>query len=324
MTSDDMGLTHAPPRAGTPAHPSSWQHPRQLDRLLEEKGLVVVDVVAGAASGTRRLYVAKEVSGGDVRYAVAVPNDEAGDQAVATEATVLLHLQQRLPPAHSAIAPRVVEWVAGPGGRPALLVTAVAGLDSTGARPASTGETRLLLHDAVGWLAKIWESTSGDRIPVQLGRGPVDLLLGRYRGAATVRPAIGVLVRARQRIAEVEVTSTVTHGCLSPRHLHQPCHGPLGVDDWGLGSSCSDPLRDLGRVAVDLSAGQLPEVIAGRSTLANAFRRAVCLGLEALSVPPRLWRDVLLLSQLEAAVAELARGEPRRLAVLQQAVLALP
>jgi hypothetical protein len=322
MTSDDMGITHVPrPRAPTPG---SWSGARPLDQLLEERGLVVTDVVAGAAPGTRRLYVADVHDTDDVRFAVAVPHGDGGDGAVANEATVLSLLHERLPAALSRSVPEVVEWVLGPAQRQSLVVTAVAGLDSSGTHPANAGDLRRLLVDTITWLESVWQSTSGDLIPVELGRGPVDLLLSRYRGAANVRPAIGALLRARGRVAQVEVVSTATHGCLAPRHLHRGPDGALGVDDWGLGSTASDPLRDLGRVAVDLASHHLPEVVVGRTALATEFRHAVCRGLEVLSVSPRLWRDVLLLAQFEAALSELARGEPSRLALLQQSVHALP
>jgi hypothetical protein len=158
---------------------------------------------------------------------------------------------------------------------------------------------------------------------VELGGGPVDLVLSRYRGAASVRPAIGSLLRARGRLAQVEVVGAMTHGCLCARHVFHT-GTRVGVDDWGLARANADPLRDLGRYAVDMTGHRLPEVIEGRTKLAAAVRRGLSTGMEALAAPPRLWREVLLLAQFEVALTELGHGDASRLALLQQSVHALP
>ena len=146
----------------------------------------------------------------------------------------------------------------------------------------------------------------------------------RYRGAAQLVPAIGSLVRARRRLEAVEVTSTATHGCLCRQHVCHDGNSVTGVDDWGLGSPASDPVRDLGRFSVDLAGAQLPEAMAGRTRRARVVRHAVVSGLESLGAPSKLWRDVLLLAQLEVATDGLDRGDRRGVALVKEIVQALP
>jgi aminoglycoside phosphotransferase (APT) family kinase protein len=98
----------------------------------------------------------------------------------------------------------------------------------------------------------------------------------------------------------------------------------VGVDDWGHASQSGDPLRDLGRFAVRLADRRLAEVVAGRTSYARTVRRLVAAGLERTALPPQLWRDVLVLAQLELAVESLDRGDPSAFSLLLTAVRALP
>lgn len=320
MTSDERG-TRATERARGPTGRSHGR-PRALDHLLQQQKVVISDVIAGAAPGTRRLFLGDRATD-ELRFAVAVAHGEGGEEAVANEARALALLDERLPADQSATVPHILEWVEGPGGKRALVVSAVPGLASIGVAPAAPAVSRESFDTLVDWLARLWGATAGEPINVQVGRGPVDLVLSRYRGAANIRPAIGALLRARGRLAQVEVVSAMTHGCLCARHVFLD-GTRVGVDDWGLAKPDADPLRDLGRYTVDMTGHRLPEVIEGRTKFAAQVRRGLGSGIEALSAPPRLWRDVLLLAQFEVALTELGHGDASRLALLQQAVHALP
>jgi hypothetical protein len=321
MTSDDLGQTHA--TAAVPGHTGRPRpEPRPLDDLLQQQRLVISDITPGAAPGTRRLFLGDPTTD-ELRFAVAVAHGEGGEEAVSNEAKALATLDERLPEQLAPTVPHIREWVVGPGGKRALVVSAVPGLASSGLPPTTTADLRASLDTLVDWLAGLWHATAGEPVRVGLGRIPVDLMLARYRGAANVRPAIGALLRARGRLAQVEVTSAMTHGCLCARHVFLD-GSSIGVDDWGLAEDHADPLRDLGRYAVDITGSRLPEVVEGRSKFAAHVRKGLCSGMEALSAPPRLWRDVLLLAQFEVALTELEHGEASRLSLLQQAVHVLP
>ncbi len=312
---------HATQRARGPTSRPSMR-PRALDDLLVQQRLVIADVTAGTVTGVRRLFLGDR-DRGDLRLVVAVAHGPGGDEGVSNEARALAILDEHLPEELASSVPHIREWVLGPGGSRALVASAVPGLASSG-QPQPTGVgTRESLDTFLDWLSALWRATAGEAIDAELGREPVDLALSRYRGAASVRPAIGALLRARGRLSQVEVVSTMTHGCLCARHVFVDGNR-VGVDDWGLASPQGDPLRDLGRYAVDMTAHRLPEVIEGRSRFAAHVRRGLCSGMEVLSAPPRLWRDVLLLAQFEVALTELGHGDAGRLSLLQQAVRALP
>ncbi len=291
-----------------------------LDRLLHERGLAVLDVVAGAAPGTRRLYVGLPASP-HALFAVALPYRAEGVTAVDNEAAVLQRLADLLPPTMAATVPRVVEHVEGPAAVRALMVTAVPGEVHTWL--ATDGGSRRVLDGAVDWLSRLWSDTAGERQQVRLGAQPVEVLVGRYAGVPMV-PAVATMHRARQRVAELEVATTTTHGCLCGRHVRWHGGTVAGVDDWGRGAVAGDPLADLGRLAVALAGAGIPEVMGGRSQLATQVRRAVSRGLEALSAPRRVWRDVLLLALLESATEQLDRGDATGVNLLRQTLLALP
>ena len=125
-----------------------------------------------------------------------------------------------------------------------------------------------------------------------------------------------------ERLADFEVPQTLTHGCLCRRHVIAA--GAVGgVDDWGLGSPAGDPLRDLGRFAVSVADARLPEVLAGRTSFATGIRHFVTSTLGRTPVPRKLWREVLLLTQLELAFEALERGDPHGMARLSRSVRAL-
>jgi hypothetical protein len=82
-----------------------------------------------------------------------------------------------------------------------------------------------------------------------------------------------------------------------------------GVDDWGVASTRSDPLRDLTGFAVHLAGPRLVEVLGGRTSFARALRGFVAAGLERAALPTRLWRESLVLARLDGVPAAAERGE---------------
>jgi hypothetical protein len=292
---------------------------RLLVEFLEDRHLVVLDVVAGAAPGTRRLHVGERESS-RIRYAISMPLSADADAAVQRESRLLSYLHTRLSSDLATTVPGEVEMLTGLASTDALVVTPVPGLGH-GPRADRHGPP---LDGVVAWLAAVWRQTAAAPIQVQLGREPVEKLLRRSRHLAQLGPATDPLLRARRRLAEIQVSSTASHGCLCTRHVH--CDGSTvsGVDDWGNGGIGADPLRDLGRFVVDVIADHLPEVVSTRSQRARDARRAVAHGLEELSAPPGLWRDVLLLAQLEAATERLDRGDELGMDLLGSTIQALP
>ena len=109
---------------------------------------------------------------------------------------------------------------------------------------------------------------------------------------------------------------------MRPRHR---CRAPsTGATDDCRASSYRDPTRDIGIHAVRVAESRLPEVMLGRSAYAANVRRFVTVGLAAIGVPRRLWRDVLLLAQLELALDSLGRGDPEGVSILHQTAQATP
>jgi hypothetical protein len=311
MTSDELAaMRRRLRREGTDSG-------RSLTTFLKEEQLSLLDVVAGASPGTRRLYVGDRESA-RARYAVSLPRGQGFDGVPRNESAILAHLAERLPDELVSTVPEESEVLSGPASESALVVTAVPGLG----RPPSS-DTRKGLPATVRWLVLLWEATAGDRIHTRLGREPIDVLLGRARDAASLGGLMLPLLHARERMASVEVPSTVSHGCLCRRHVHHDGAEVTGVDDWGLAATGSDPVRDLGRYAVDLVGERLPEVMTARTECATAVRRAVTHGLGALGVPPRAWRDVLLLAQLEVAMERSSRRDESGVALLRRTLQAL-
>jgi len=290
--------------------------------FLERRQVAVLDVIRGASPDSRRLLVG-DPGTGSVSYAVAVPHDAATATAVETEHEVLAGLVNRLRVELMETVPHVVERVDVTATLSGLVVTGVRGL-----RPPVNGRqesrTRSTLAAVDSWLAAVWKDTSGPSAPVDLGAGATASVLARYTGSARLAPALDSIQRARRKLAQFEVPLTLTHGCLCMRHMRTDDGAVIGVDDWGLASWAADPLRELGRFAVRVSDGRLPEVIAGRTSYAGLVRSFVTTGLERTELPRHLWREVLVLSQLELALEELERGAPEGITLLMTAVRALP
>jgi hypothetical protein len=294
----------------------------RLDEFLATAHVSIVDVMRGAATGTRRLLLG-EPDGRSVSYAVSVADRPGVTSAIAIEARLLAELSERAVPSVLDTVPHVVARVCV-GDRPATVMTAVPGLrPHRPLRPVGPPEPDYL--EAVGsWLKDLWRSTAGVPEPVALGREAADQLLARYLGSRQLAPVLGAVYRARRRVEGLPIRRTATHGCLCTRHVRVRDGAVIGVDDWGLANPNGEPLRDLGGFAVRIAGPLLPVVIADETDPAYVVSDFVRAGLVAAGASPDRWRDVLLLTQAERAVASLEHGHTDQIGLLATAVSALP
>lgn len=314
------------PPTGIPSQRDPERRPpsRSLSSFLEQEDATVLNVVRGAAPGTRRLFVGDR-GGEAVRFVVAVaPADQPGSlAAVAREEQVLTTLRRVLPPTLLESVPTVLGHVIVEGESDGLVMTGVRGLDPSGAPDEHHG-SRTSLVAVSTWLEELRAVAQGPPAPIDLGQSATESTLTPYAGLARISSTFGQVRAARDRVASSDVVPTVTHGCLCPRHVRLEGSTVVGVDDWGLASLTGCPVRDIGVHAVRVAQSRLPEVMLGRSAYAANMRRFVTLGLGAVGVPRRLWRDVLLLAQLELALDSLARGDPEGVSLLHQTAQATP
>ena len=311
---------------GAAAYPTSW-----VGEFLESRNVSVLDVTRGIAPDTRRLLIG-DADSGRVAYVVAVAprvvvragRRPAADvrSSVDVEHAALDAMHSVLRPSLLATIPQVVERVDVAPTLAGLVVTGVPGL-----RPGHTVDTQQIrpLFDATGaWLAGLWHDTAGNTEQSDLGEVATSTVMARFAGAARLAPALKTIHQARFSLGQHDIRRSVSHGCLCPRHVMVAGATVTGVDDWSVASTDGDPLRDLGGFAARVSEGRLDEVVTGRTTYAAVVRTFVTGGLERLALPKQLWREVLVLSQLELAVESLDRGDPGGVAELVSVVRALP
>lgn len=289
----------------------------QLSAFLERRGVKALNVVRGTAPSTRRFLVG-EPDTGLVRYAVAIGPAAPRPNPVDVEREILLDFEGRLRPALSRTLPRVVQDVAVESERVGLVLTGVPGLSAVSGHRSDVA-ARLFLQAVGEWLAALWQDSAGAKIQVTLGARAAQSLRSNHSGAERLEPALASILRARSQLAELEVVTTLTHGCLCPRHAMTTGDTVTGVDDWGTAGT-GDPLRDLGRAAVHIAADRLPEVLTGRTSFAGAVRHFVTSGLALSGVPRLLWREVLVLTQLELAGEAVNRGDPHGPVLLGRAM----
>jgi hypothetical protein len=294
---------------------------RQFTRFLERHNVAVLDVVRGAAPDTRRLLVGDPETG-IVSYAVAVAHVTSDVNPIDNEQTVLQEPGVDLRPGILRTMPRVVERVDVFTTLNGLVVTGVPGLRVAGRKRPSM-KTRELLSAMPAWLLAVWDDSCGPLLPVDLGAEALSAMLGRHERALRLEPALDAIRRARHRLGEYEMPQALSHGCLCPRHVMTDGGSVIGVDDWGMATKASSPLRDLGRFAVRVADARLPEVLAGKTSYAAAMRQFVSAVLDHTPVPRQLWREVLVLAQLELAMESLERADPNGMVLLSRAVRAL-
>jgi hypothetical protein len=302
------------PRKGAAGH-------GHLDVFLTATGVKVLDMMRGAAPGTRRLLLGQP-GASQADYAVAVVDRKSSESAIEAEVRTLDELQACAAPTFGETLPRVVAPLSI-GDQPAMVMRAVPGQDLESHRTFGP-PSRVDLDAVSSWLGTLWLSTGGRSEPAELGGRAADLLLARYCGSRHLAATLGAIHRARGRLSGVEVRRTAVHGCLCPHHVYVRDGVVTGVDDWGLGAPVGEPLRDLGSFAIRHSRGRLPDIVADRSRHARLVRDFVRAGLDAIGVPVDWWRDVLVLAQAEYAVDALERGQVEEIRLLAAAVNALP
>jgi hypothetical protein len=317
-----------PPPAAGDQGPYSWAGlpssyaATDFARFLESRHVTVLDVVPGAARGTRRLLVG-DPSSGQVSYATTVSQPTGEPGPTAREELVLTEVRPGLSGSLRQTLPEPVAHVEVFTNLDALVVTGVPGLRPLGQRP-DPPPPQVVATAMQAWLHGVWQQTSGENKQVTLGRSAIEVLIGRYAGTAQLANALELLRATRARLDDLEVPGTLTHGCLCPRHIMFEQDQVVGVDDWGLGSPDGDPLRDLGEYTVRLAGTRLPEVLTGTSPFAVPLRQLVANGLGRLGLPRSIWRHVLLLAQLELTISALEQGNHDEMLLLVRSVEALP
>ncbi|HEU4515259.1 MAG TPA: hypothetical protein VFR87_19275 [Nocardioidaceae bacterium] len=271
----------------------------------------------GAAPESRRLLLGRP-GGTQVAWVVAVAHGPRENNAVDNEEQVLRHAHRVLRTGLRNSIPEVRERIEVYSSLDGLLLTAVPGL-SVGERRRTAQRTRELLIAMPRWIGGVWTDSASGTARTDLGAADVRSVLEQHQPIPRLEPAMDAIRRARLRIAEHEVPQTLTHGCLCPRHVTH-VEGVVGVDDWGAGAIAGDPLRDVGRFAVGVAGGRLPEVLSGKSAFAGEIRQFLGAVLVHTPVPPQLWREVLVLAQLELAMESLERADPNGMHLLSRAV----
>ncbi len=277
-----------------------------LQSFLNREGLVVVDIVRGAAPGSRRLVLG---GANDARptHVVAISSDSHSWEAVDGERRLLSELGHRLRPAARDTVPAVVRTVTV-GDERGVVLTALPGAGSSRSSeaPGSVSDQAVAVLD---WLMVLWQDTAEADGPVDLGREACDVMLATFAASRGASAMLRVVFRSRAALANTIMPKTVTHGCLCPQHVRFSDGRVVGVDDWGLARFGQDPLRDVGKWVVASAGPRIGVVITGSSRTSRTWQHVVADALGYWGVPTGLWRDVLVLCLAEAAVAGLARDD---------------
>jgi len=273
-------------------------HRRGLAELLTDSSAEVVDVRAGSRPLTHRLTVCERGSGRALFTAVTADRDEAAP-AVEQEGRLLVELRRGDYGPGALVAPRHI-GVAEHGGRSVLLLSPVTGrpLGSAGRQP-----TRRDVAAVVEWLGALWDGSRLDSSPSDLGAAALDVLLARHSSDPGRTDVLERVSAARDRIGQVRVRRTTSHGSLSPDKVGVERDRVLGVEDWACGTVAGDPLRDLGGFAVACVGLRIDVLLTSRRSLATALRSGVRKGLMSLGVDAHLCADVLVLAVAEQAAA---------------------
>ena len=310
------------------AHPSPGLEP--LPDFLERQQLQVLDVVPAAAPSGRRLLVGSAASERRV-MSIAVAEVGPPSAALDREESVLEGLRTRVDADLARTIPRVLQRVqAGPSSI-GLVVTTPLDRESVGPEPRRPTHPRLrtdapLVLDAVGaWLGELWDQTrQGEPAPAAVGAAGARWLVDLYPPISRTAVGLDDLLRAQRSLGSQLVARTAVHGCLCPRHV-QVSHGRVvAVEDWGLGSLGSDPLIDLGGFAVRFAGNRLADALAGRSAFGKAVRQFVSTGLDQVGLSPRMWRELLMLAQLDRAHRAATRGDADPSLLISMLVRVLP
>ena len=294
---------------------------RDLDAFLADHGIEVLDVMSGAASGTRRLILGR-LGDPQPTHAVALANTEDAVAAVETESRHLEELHGRLGLVMRVTIPSPVEQVQV-AGLPALVVTAVPGLRAVTDEGRRSG-ARAEAGAVQSWLAQLWQETADEPQPVDLGQDVLHLLRSRSRRVSGMADTVRAVDHACARLSAFTIPRTVSHGCLCRQHVFVEEGVVSGVDNWGASKLSGDPLRDLGHWVVRSTGHHLDQVVAARTPLNRTLRDFVIAGLAVWAIPPTYWRDVLLLVEAELAGKGLRNGDYGAMELLTKVSRALP
>lgn len=291
-----------------------------LQRFLTRNSLEVRDVRAGVVAGTRRLLLGSSSSGEPTRV-VSMAGVADAVPAVEREARNLAALADQLPESVRETVGQVLDEVSADG-RTAVVLTAVRGLS---VKRGGGADDRRAAEAVLAWLRDLWSATAGAPAPVDLGKRALEELRARYAAVGGTPEMLETVQRSHGRLAEYSIPRVMTHGCLCARHAYTEGGVVVGVDDW-TGSASSDPLLDLGSWVVRTRATELAEVLAGgaRTATGRAQRDFVASGLEVWGIPAALWKDVLVLSRAELAVAALRDGDFGAMSALEQVTRKIP
>jgi hypothetical protein len=325
-------MTPPPGRAAAqpdgPTHPTPQLEP--LPDFLERRQLEVLDVVPGAVPAGRRLLVGRSEKQRHV-LSIAVADTGAASVVLDHEEAVLSGLRSRLDPDLARTVPRVVQRVQASPTSIGLVVTAPQDKEPVVPEPRRPMRGRQrkdapVVLDAVGsWLDQLWQQTAeGEPAPAAVGAAGARWLVDLYPPISRTAVGLDDLLRAQRSMGSQVVRRTVVHGCLCPRHVRISQGRVMAVEDWGLGSLSSDPLIDLGGFAVRYAGNRLGDALAGRSTFGKAVRGFVSTGLDRVGVPPRMWRDLLMLAQLDRAYRAATRGDADPSLLISMLVRVLP
>ncbi len=289
---------------------------------MSQRHLEVRDVIPAAASDARRLLLAHPGTS-RLSHAVAVAPTDGTVTSVDVEQDVLARLRTALGTELALTLPRVVRRVEVGAATVGLVVTAVPGL-----HPPSSQDNRST-HDLLAavddWLARLWRETGTEDVaPVDLGVDGAEWLGRQYPDSEPFSSGLAAIRQAEARLRGLEAHRAAVHGCLCPRHVFTCGARVTGVDDWGLASTRSDPLRDLTGFAVHLAGPRLVEVLGGRTSFARAMRGFVGAGLERAALPARLWRESLVLARLDCVPKAAERDEADPTGLVLTLARALP
>jgi len=281
-------------------------HAPDLQAFLRREHLVVLDIVRGAAPGSRRLLLG-DAKDSRPTHVVAISSNDSGWASVDSELLLLGELGHRLRPAARDTVPAVVRTVKV-GDDQGVVLTALPGMGSSPSReaPGSVGDRADAVLD---WLFMLWQDTAGPDGPIDLGREACDVMLATFAESEGAAEMLRVVYRARSAVASASTPRTLTHGCLCPRHVRFGDGRVTGVDDWGLARFGQDPLRDVGTWVVASAGPRIGVVLTGGSRTGRTWQHMVAGALSYWGVPPRLWRAVIVLCLAEVAVAGLARDD---------------
>jgi aminoglycoside phosphotransferase (APT) family kinase protein len=272
--------------------------------------------------------------------AVKVPTTEAAGSAVNAEWQLLAYLNKLEPKHVCRTIPRTVEVVDFEG-RPALVMTAVAGVPmmTSYLRRRHTATHARVAEDFAAveaWLADLQRATNGRSAPLNMDCGVIVRLASRFREDERLGEDLDQLAVIYARLREDSVPRTVVHGDFWFGNVLLAERRVSGVVDWEAGATSGEPVRDLVRFALMYALYLDPRALAGRRIpgqrtradgswgagveyalngsgwFPDLFRRFLGDGLARLGASRVSWRDAALAGIAEVAALTDEEGFARR------------